>query len=282
MEIYSVSKQGARPTQEDRVFSYKNKSICVFGVFDGHGTGGGGGAVISQALVDAFKEMCKELTSEIFQNPVSFRQFIRLNFENIDKWLLETYSEVAIESGSTASLGFYDKQSNTYYAVNLGDSRTIFFEVDQKTKEVRPKSMKQTLDHKPSDVKEIARIEKAGGVVRTSNDSSEVPRVDGVLALSRAFADFQLKTPYNDSDKNWVSVMPNVIGPLHPKAPFYSISCSDGVFDQTKNKEIVEIVLRDDGTMKGKCEEIVDLSLDRWKKNGGKDNVTCVIFELKK
>lgn len=40
-------------------------------------------------------------------------------------------------------------------------------------------------DHKPNNPKEVERIEKAGGFVRVL----DAPRVDGALALSRAFGD---------------------------------------------------------------------------------------------
>lgn len=286
MEICATSEKGQRPKQEDRVFIYSNEkgNIRVFGCFDGHGPDKGGGAVISEALVSAFQEVCKELKEDLFRNDRLFRQFIRANFKHIDEWLLEEFDEIAIESGSTATLGFYESKSNTYYTVNLGDSRTIYFEKDER----RPGRHKvgtygQTLDHKPSDVSEISRIEKAGGTVRTSSDSSKVPRVDGVLALSRAFGDYQLKVPYNESIRHWVSNTPNINGPIHPKGTFYSVSGSDGVFDQMTNAEIMEIVLKPNNEkLKSKCNYIVQESLDRWRQRGGRDNVTCVIFKLER
>jgi serine/threonine protein phosphatase PrpC len=283
MEVCATSEKGLRPKQEDRIFNYRNKkgNIRVFGCFDGHGPSGGGGAVISEALVQAFMKVCQKLHAEDFENPVVFRRFIRVNFLEIDKWIISQFGDVAIESGSTATLGFYEKQSNTYYAVNLGDSRTIYFERDPKNPlKTKTGTFKTTLDHKPSDLKEIDRIERAGGTVRTSKDSSNVARVDGVLALSRAFGDFQLKKPFNAAKSNWVSNIPNIYGPIHPKGEFFSVSCSDGVFDQMTNKEVAAIVLQPGKPLKQKCDYIVKECLRRWKSSGGRDNVTCVIFHL--
>ena len=47
-------------------------------------------------------------------------------------------------------------------------------------------------DHKPDDPAETKRIEKSGGFV-TLPPKTYIPRVNGQLALSRAFGDFQLK-----------------------------------------------------------------------------------------
>lgn len=284
MEVCATSEKGQRPKQEDRVFLYKNRAgnIRVFGCFDGHGPDKGGGAVISEALVNVFTEVCKELNEECFRNPLLFNRFIRANFIEIDKWLLDTFDDIAVESGSTATLGFYESKSNTYYVVNLGDSRTIYFEEDpSRPGKHKVGSYGQSLDHKPSDVREIKRIEKAGGTVRTSKDSSKVARVDGVLALSRAFGDFQLKKPYNESHMNWVSIVPYISKPIHPKGTFYSVSGSDGVYDQMTNGEVMEVVLDPSLKLKEKCDNIVQESLSRWRKRGGRDNVTCVIFKLK-
>lgn len=284
MKICFTTEKGARPRQEDRPFVFEKGSIRVFGVFDGHGSDDGDGAVISQALVKAFEKMCSELDSDFFAQPALFRRFIRDEFKRVDQWLLETYGQVAIDAGSTASLGFYDSKTNAYFAVNLGDSRTIFFETDfdvnDRGKGARKDTWGQTIDHKPSDVKEVERIEQAGGTVQASSSKSGVARVGGILALSRAFGDFQLKKPYNNKNKNWVSNMPNVTGPVYPKPTFYSVSCSDGVFDQMTNKEVTEYITKTEGSLEDKCKRIVKESLLRWTKNGGKDNVTCVIFEL--
>ena len=49
-----------------------------------------------------------------------------------------------------------------------------------------------TKDHKPDDPEETKRIEASGGFV-TLPPKTYIPRVNGQLALSRAFGDFQLK-----------------------------------------------------------------------------------------
>ena len=53
-----------------------------------------------------------------------------------------------------------------------------------------------TVDHKPDDPEETRRIEASGGFVSLP-PQTYIPRVNGQLALSRAFGDFQLKMSKN-------------------------------------------------------------------------------------
>lgn len=67
---------------------------------------------------------------------------------------------------------------------NVGDSRATLFHMDGGFSVL-------SRDHKPTNMEEMKRIEKAGGFV--SHFPASVPRVDGILALSRAFGDGFLK-----------------------------------------------------------------------------------------
>lgn len=85
--------------------------------------------------------------------------------------------DYATDTGTTACVVFI---SETHiYCSNAGDSRAV---LSRGAKGVVPLSE----DHKPDNAGELARIEKAGHHVEDS-------RVDGNLALSRAFGDFQYK-----------------------------------------------------------------------------------------
>jgi serine/threonine protein phosphatase PrpC len=72
---------------------------------------------------------------------------------------------------------------------NVGDSRTLILNENHKENDM---ILFATKDHKPDDPEETARIEKSGGFV-TLPPRTYIPRVNGQLALSRAFGDFQLK-----------------------------------------------------------------------------------------
>lgn len=159
----------------------------------------------------------------------------------------------------------------------MGDSHTIAFVVDPKTRKVIEKY--GTVEHKPNLQEEIQRINQAGGCVLSSNSKSEVPRVAGILALSRAFGDYSLKLPFNKSKGNWVSNIPDTIGPLSMKdKEFYVVSGSDGVFDQLGDEQVINIVLKHKD-LNIACSEIVNLAYKKWKNSA--DNISVVIFHKK-
>ncbi|CDJ56503.1 hypothetical protein, conserved, partial [Eimeria maxima] len=74
---------------------------------------------------------------------------------------------------------------------NVGDSRGTLFHAGGGFSIL-------SRDHKPTNPEELERIKKAGGFV--SSSPASVPRVDGILALSRAFG------VYEPESMNWVFV----------------------------------------------------------------------------
>lgn len=82
--------------------------------------------------------------------------------------------------GCTCTMLLIDNTHHRIYQVNLGDSRSMIFDEHGIL-------LSSTVDHVPENIEEQQRIELAGGEV--IND-----RVQGVLAVSRAFGDYSLKT----------------------------------------------------------------------------------------
>jgi serine/threonine protein phosphatase PrpC len=83
--------------------------------------------------------------------------------------------------GATANVVLYAK--GFLYVANLGDSKCLL----QREDEV----IELSQDHLPYNVQEWERIEKAGGFV------DEKGRLNGTLAMSRAFGDFEFKSEGN-------------------------------------------------------------------------------------
>ena len=81
--------------------------------------------------------------------------------------------DYAADTGSTSCVIFFTNK--TIYCANAGDSRGVLSSGDS----AHPLSF----DHKPDNHDELARIQAAQHFVEDS-------RVDGNLALSRAFGDF--------------------------------------------------------------------------------------------
>lgn len=84
--------------------------------------------------------------------------------------------DYAADTGSTSCVVFVTKDK--IYCANAGDSRAVLSR--------KGNTVALSEDHKPNVAEEESRINKANHFV--SDD-----RVDGNLALSRAFGDFQYK-----------------------------------------------------------------------------------------
>lgn len=99
-------------------------------------------------------------------------------------------------------------------------------------------------DHKPDNAEEEARIKKAHHFVSES-------RVDGNLALSRAFGDFQFKdqgglTPHQQA----VSCFPDVTRRNRNKDDQFIMLACDGIWDCLSNEECVDTMTKKINTIK--------------------------------
>ena len=105
---------------------------------------------------------------------------------------------------------------------NAGDSRAVLMDGD--------KAVALSNDHKPSRPDEMKRIEKAGGFVMHLG----VPRVNGVLAVSRALGDAELK-PFVPSQPEYRTVART------PSQRFAALA-TDGVWDVMSNQEVMDMI----------------------------------------
>ena len=102
---------------------------------------------------------------------------------------------------------------------NTGDSRGFAVYKNGVVKQL-------SIDHKPNSIKERRRIKKAGGFVKEG-------RVDGILAVARAFGDKQIA--------KHLSVIPDISsGSIRNLAYFFQ--ASDGIFDVLTNKKIKSLI----------------------------------------
>ncbi|SGZ52549.1 CIC11C00000001348 [Sungouiella intermedia] len=174
------SMQGYRMSMEDAhdIRICEDESVAVFGVFDGHG-----GKEIAEELRDklvlaVFKTLTNQLRHDAATPLATLLRQIKDCFFLVDANLPEPD---AANCGSTAIVtvviaGRYIISANT------GDSRAILSLPGGRSKTL-------SFDHKPSNMGERVRIENSGGYVVNS-------RVNEILALSRAFGDFNFKMPW--------------------------------------------------------------------------------------
>lgn len=179
--------------------------------------------------------------------------------------------EPGFDSGCTACVALI--KENELYVANVGDSRCVVSRDG--------KAIEMSLDHKPEDDPEAARIIKAGGRVTADG------RVNGGLNLSRAIGDHGYKQSKNlTPEEQMISPLPDVRSmTLEPKDSFMIVAC-DGIWNSLSSQEACDFVaerLSEDKKLSAICEELFDhcLAPDTHGDGTGCDNMTCIIVKFK-
>lgn len=177
-----------------------------------------------------------------------------------------TGTNVQLErSGTTGVIVFVTPHH--IICANAGDSRAILAR--------NGVALPLSFDHKPSNDVEAVRVDKSGGFVKNG-------RVDGDLAVSRAFGDFSYKKneSFSSSDKHLrVSAVPDIL--VHTRDAVrdeYIVLACDGIWDRLTNRDCAKLVRKliqeegetDIGLV---CEEVIDTCLEL----DSRDNMTCLV-----
>ena len=183
----------------------------LFGVFDGHG---------GQEVADFAKEnFTKTFNQQVQKSTAGNYSQARIDtFMSVDTSVgSEAY---AADTGSTACVVLITQKQ--IYCANAGDSRAVLSKKNE--------TVALSEDHKPSNAGELARIEKA-------NHHVEDDRVDGNLALSRAFGDYQYKDnrALNAQDQA-VTAYPEVRCFERTRDDLFIINACDGIWDCLTNE----------------------------------------------
>jgi len=167
------------------------------------------------------------------------------------------------------------------YCANAGDSRSVLA--------FRGTAKDLSVDHKPDDPNELARIQNSGNFV-------EQGRVNGRLALSRALGDFEYKQNASlPASKQAVTAFPDVrVEPITNDTQFVLLAC-DGVWDVVTSQQAIEWVhaeiyknkfntrRRSISELKKGIETLLDscCAVDLHLSEGvGTDNMTAVLVEI--
>lgn len=179
--------------------------------------------------------------------------------------------EPGFDSGCTACLALI--QGSELYVANVGDSRIVVCRDGN--------AVDMSIDHKPEDDEETARIIKAGGRV------TEDGRVNGGLNLSRAIGDHGYKQNKNlPPEEQMISPLPDVQSmTLSPQDQFMIVAC-DGIWNSLSSEEACTFVserLAENKKLSTICEELFDhcLAPDTLGDGTGCDNMTCIIVKFK-
>jgi len=210
----------------------------------------------------------------------------RESFIELDSALHKLFAKNRRWSGSTCTATLITPAH--IFTANLGDSRTLLvqkvpvppfraatiFEGDTEEEIshfVDPGVKFSTADHKPTDTKESERISTAGLKIRDG-------RVQGNLAVSRAFGDFQYKKVKDKHQLDQpVSCLPDVHCFTRSRDDEYVVMACDGIYDVLSNDELT-VLLRSKFAEHEKVEETAETILNICLNRGSIDNMTMIII----
>lgn len=283
--IVSVGQtRGFRTYQEDTfgINEYKNivikngeeyeliNNIKILSVFDGHG----GYLTSSYLKSNLNKRLIRNLNCK---NNKTNRQY-KTNHNLIIQKIKNTFWEIDIElykylgkdmSGSTAIVCLIINDLDLY-SINLGDSRLLLGKDDGILKIL-------SFDHKPNHLGELIRINENGGFIVNN-------RIQGILALSRSFGDFEFKIGKNLYETAVIVEPEIIIHELESKDKFLLLG-SDGLFEIFNNSQIIKYI---DKNLANKVngKDIVKRMINETMNNAnnetgcGFDNMTGILYVL--
>lgn len=201
----------------------------LFAIFDGHG---GAGAAIFAAdnlirLIEETDEWKNYIASNGAENPELIGNSIKKAYFEMDR-ILRIHQETVNSADTSGCTAVCAMVTPSYViCVNAGDSRCVIGS--------NGTTIPLSEDHKPQDDIERSRIENAGGTVQWK-------RVDGDLAVSRAFGDFQYKNrPDLSASEQKVSCEPDVRVHTRTLQDDILLLACDGLWDVFSNSQAVEL-----------------------------------------
>lgn len=275
------SEQGARPHQEDRCVLLPNVALAKHAIevhldplalstlqhftlaciFDGHS-----GWRTSQYLSQHFAPLL--VSNDKLYNSKTLEAAVIETFCTIDANVCNMLSREMDGSGSTGIVAVYDGRKHRFTVAGVGDSMCV---VSRGGKAVTLNKQHRLQDN-PS---ETQRIIKAGGQVKNC-------RVNGILAVSRAFGDTQFKefkenNKTADTERSLVIAVPDITTEIITAGTEFCILASDGLWDMMSPQVAVSFVvfkLQKNGDLQKAAR---DLCLEAIKR-GSIDNVTVLIL----
>lgn len=245
---FHLVKGKSRHDMEDYLVSVfkqiDGNELGLFAIYDGHL----GHNVASYLQNNLFDNILKE--DDFWTNTESA---VKRAYCSTDTDILDQVSSLG-KGGSTAVTAILINGQKLVVA-NLGDSRAVI------SKNGVAKQL--SVDHEPS--KEKKMIESKGGFV--SNLPGDVPRVDGQLAVARAFGDRSLK--------RHLSSEPDVTVEMIDDDAEFIILASDGLWVVMSNQEAVNSIKQiKDAKLAAK--HLTDEAVSR----NSKDDISCIVVKL--
>lgn len=245
--FHLVKGKASHPMEDYVVSQFKqidDKEVGLFAIFDGHM----GHDVANYLQTHLFENILKE--PGFWSEPESA---IRKAYDKTDGEILDKVLILG-KGGSTAVTAIL-LNGQTLFVANVGDSRAVIS---------RNGEAKQlSVDHDPGTEK--TEIENRGGFV--SNIPGDVPRVDGQLAVARAFGDKSLKIH--------LSSEPHVEEAKIDDTTEFLIMASDGLWKVMSNQEAVDSIkhIKD---AQSAAKHLTEAAISR----KSKDDISCIVVKF--
>ncbi|KAG0496138.1 hypothetical protein HPP92_000706 [Vanilla planifolia] len=245
--FHLVKGQAFHPMEDYAVAQFKHvgdSELGLFAIFDGH---------LGHDVPDYLQS---HLFGNILKQPnfwIDTESAIMKAYEITDNKILEKAKQMG-RGGSTAVTAILIDGLKLVVA-NVGDSRAVICK-DGVAKQL-------SVDHEPN--KERKVIEKKGGFV--SNIPGDVPRVDGQLAVARAFGDRSLKMH--------LSSVPDVMVEIIDNQTEFLVLASDGLWKVMSNQEVVDAI-REISDPQVAAKHLTEVAL----RKKSKDDISCIVVKF--
>ncbi|OMO83238.1 phosphatase 2C (PP2C)-like protein [Corchorus capsularis] len=231
---------------EDYIVAETRKSngheLRLYAIFDGH-SGRNVAKYLQRHLFDNILNQ-----PEFWENP---KEAIKRAYKKTDDEILERVGDM--RGGSTAVTAIL-MDGEKLIVANVGDSRAILCRANGAVEQI-------TIDHDPLREKQL--VENRGGFV--SEMPGNVPRVDGQLAMTRAFGDAKVK--------EHITSEPDVrVEMIDPNTDEFIILASDGLWKVMSNEEAFEKIRELDDAQEA-SEELIKEALAR----KSQDDISCIV-----
>ncbi|XP_019453708.1 PREDICTED: probable protein phosphatase 2C 58 [Lupinus angustifolius] len=245
--FHLVKGKAGHPMEDYLVSKFKqekDKELGLFAIFDGH----------------LGHDVASYLQDHLFENILTQHDFWTETESAVKRAYIETDDKILEQAlilgrgGSTAVTAILIDGQKLVVA-NVGDSRAVICE--------NGKAKQLSIDHEPS--KEKKSIEKRGGFV--SNIPGDVPRVDGQLAVARAFGDKSLKMH--------LSSEPDVFEVEIDQHTEFLILASDGIWKVMSNQEAVDSI-RQIKDAQAAAKHLIEDAISK----KSKDDISCIVVKF--
>jgi protein phosphatase 1L len=220
------------------------KEVAFFGIFDSHN----GDAVAKHLQKNLFNNIINE--GGVWSDPAGATRDAYLL---TDRQILDSTEK----GGSTAVTAMVCELGGRLIVANLGDSRAVLCK--------NGKAELISVKHDPARPVEKANIETRGGhVTRFPGDQL---RVDGKLAVTRAFGDKEMK--------EHISARPDVADIVIDLSCHFLVLGSNGLFSMFDDQEVVDRVKETDDPVKA-ARQLVEEARRRL----CEDDISCIVVKF--